>query len=166
MFTYQDSRPQQGRPIAAAHVETKCCDAASRKRTSRTKSRFHRFTVPITENYRHSQPSQATQYNGVTPWRSSTAAECFYPSAPASLNKMLNGFGCQVPIEMVRRKYLNNIVEQGHRFIKRRTRPMLGFKSFVSASATLAGIEVAHMIRKRQFIPGLWPFQQFRELLA
>lgn len=39
-------------------------------------------------------------------------------------------------------KYLNNIVEQDHRFIKRRTRPMLGFKSFWSARATLAGIEL------------------------
>ncbi len=39
-------------------------------------------------------------------------------------------------------KYLNNIVEQDHRFIKRRIRPMLGFKSFRSAHATLAGIEL------------------------
>jgi putative transposase len=39
-------------------------------------------------------------------------------------------------------KYLNNIVEQDHRFIKRITRPMLGFKSFCSARATLAGIEL------------------------
>ncbi len=77
---------------------------------------------------------------------------------------MLKGFGCPIPIEMVRRKYLNNIVEQDHRFIKRRTRPMLGFKSFNSASATLAGIEVANMIRKGQFTPGLRPFQQFAEL--
>ena len=61
-----------------------------------------------------------------------------------AINKMLKGFGCPIPIEMVRRKYLNNIVEQDPRFIKRRTRPMLGFKSFASASATLAGIEVAH----------------------
>ena len=38
---------------------------------------------------------------------------------------------------MVRLKYLNNIVEQDHRTIKKRIRPMLGFKSFVSASATL-----------------------------
>lgn len=81
-----------------------------------------------------------------------------------AINKMLKGFGCPVPIEMVRRKYLNNIVEQDHRFIKRRTRPMLGLKSFASASATLAGIEVAHMIRKGQFTPGLCPFRQFSEL--
>ncbi|WP_299948636.1 IS6 family transposase [uncultured Ruegeria sp.] len=81
-----------------------------------------------------------------------------------AINKMLKGFGCPIPIEMVRRKYLNNIVEQDHRFIKRRTRPMLGFKSFNSASATLAGIETAHMIRKGQLTPGVCPFKQFAEL--
>lgn len=52
---------------------------------------------------------------------------------------------------MVRIKYLNDIVEQDHRSIKKRIRPMLGFKSFASASATLDGIEVANMIRKGQF---------------
>lgn len=83
-----------------------------------------------------------------------------------AINKMLVSFGCPIPIEMVRRKYLNNIVEQDHRFIKRRTRPMLGFKSFASAAATLAGIEVSHMIRKGQFAPGLCPFRQFAELAA
>ncbi len=81
-----------------------------------------------------------------------------------AINKMLNGYGCPLPIEMVRRKYLNNIVEQDHRFIKRRTRLMLGFKSFKSASATLSGIAVAHMIRKGQFTPGICPFLQFAEL--
>lgn len=48
-------------------------------------------------------------------------------------------------------KYLNNIVEQDHRAIKRVTRPMLGFKSFRSAGSVLAGIELMHMIRKGQF---------------
>ena len=47
-------------------------------------------------------------------------------------------------------KYLNNIVEQDHRFIKRVIRPMLGFKSFRSARATLAGIELWHMLKKDQ----------------
>lgn len=47
-------------------------------------------------------------------------------------------------------KYLNNLIEQDHRFIKRKTRPMLGFKSFESAKHTLMGIELAHMIRKGQ----------------
>ena len=45
-------------------------------------------------------------------------------------------------------KYLNNIVEQDHRAIKRITRPMLGFKSFWSARIIIAGIETMHMIRK------------------
>jgi putative transposase len=47
-------------------------------------------------------------------------------------------------------KYLNNIVEQDHRGVKRVTRPMLGFKSFEAAQDTLVGIELMHMIKKRQ----------------
>ncbi len=47
-------------------------------------------------------------------------------------------------------KYLNNIIEQDHRRIKRLTRPMLGFKNFHTAQRTLAGIEVMAMIRKGQ----------------
>ena len=47
-------------------------------------------------------------------------------------------------------KYLNNIVEQDHRAIKRITQPMLGFKTFAAGTATLAGIELIHMIRKGQ----------------
>jgi putative transposase len=68
-------------------------------------------------------------------------------------------------IKILQVKYLNNIVEQDHRFIKRLTRPMMGFKSFRSASATLQGIEIAHMIRKRQFGRTTQSaFQQFAEL--
>ena len=68
-------------------------------------------------------------------------------------------------IEILQVKYLNNIIEQDHRFIKKLTRQMKGFKSFSSASATLEGIEVAHMIRKRQFkASGQSAFQQFAAL--
>ena len=49
-------------------------------------------------------------------------------------------------------KYLNNIVEQDHRGVKRITRPMLGFKAFDAAQATLVGIELMHMIKKRQMV--------------
>ena len=49
-------------------------------------------------------------------------------------------------------KYLNNIVEQDHRAVKRLTRPMLGFKSFWAARCTIAGIEVMHAIRKGQLL--------------
>ena len=56
----------------------------------------------------------------------------------------------EASIEIRQIKYLNNIVEQDHRAIKRLIRPMLGFKSFRSAAVTLAGIELMHMIRKGQ----------------
>ena len=56
-------------------------------------------------------------------------------------------------IEIRQSKYLNNIVEQDHRAIKRITRPMLGFKSFRCAHILIAGIEVMHMIRKSQLGP-------------
>ncbi len=79
---------------------------------------------------------------------------------------MPKGFRCPIAVEMVRRKYLNNIVEQDHRCIKRRTRPMLGFKAFASAAVTLDGIEVAHMIRKGQLTPAVCPLRQFAELAA
>ena len=47
-------------------------------------------------------------------------------------------------------KYLNNIVEQDHRFVKWRIQQGLGFKEFESARRTLAGIEIVRMIRKNQ----------------
>jgi transposase-like protein len=47
-------------------------------------------------------------------------------------------------------RYLNNIVEQDHRAIKRRCASMLGLKSFKTAAITFAGVELAHRIRKRQ----------------
>jgi transposase-like protein len=47
-------------------------------------------------------------------------------------------------------KYLNNMIEQDHRFIKRKIKPMLGFQSFETASKTICGIEIMHMIRKGQ----------------
>jgi putative transposase len=63
-------------------------------------------------------------------------------------------------------KYLNNVVEQDHRAIKRQVRPVMGFKSFWSAAATLAGIELMHMIRKGQMKAKgrLRPAQQFYAL--
>ncbi len=47
-------------------------------------------------------------------------------------------------------KYLNNIIEQDHRFIKKKIDPMLGFKTLDSAKRTIAGIEIMHMIHKGQ----------------
>ncbi len=60
-----------------------------------------------------------------------------------------------IAVEVRQIKYLNNIVEQDHRAVKRNNRPMLGFKSFRAATCVLAGIELMHMIRKGQMaMPG------------
>ena len=69
-------------------------------------------------------------------------------------------------IEIRQVKYLNNIIEQDHRAIKRLLRPMLGFKSFRSAAVTLAGIELMHMIRKvpLQTTGEVCPARQFYSL--
>lgn len=53
-------------------------------------------------------------------------------------------------IELRLSKYLNNVVEQDHRAVKRRTRPMMAFKSFWSAARIIAGIETMHMVKKGQ----------------
>src|SRR5437899_8993067 len=58
--------------------------------------------------------------------------------------------GTAIAIRQV--KYLNNIIEQDHRGVKRVTRPMLGFKAFDAAQCTLAGVELMHMIKKRQLV--------------
>ena len=55
---------------------------------------------------------------------------------------------CRVQHRMI--QYLNNIVEQDHRFIKKIIKPMLGFKNFYSACLTISGIESIHMISKGQ----------------
>jgi putative transposase len=84
-----------------------------------------------------------------------------------AVNVILKFTGTGQTIKILQVKYLNNILEQDHRFIKRTTGQMLGFKAFHFASATLEGIETAHMIRKGQFdANGLTAFQQFAQLAA
>ena len=61
---------------------------------------------------------------------------------------MFGGIFYQIDIRQI--KYLNSIVEQDHRFIKKITKPMKGFKSFESAQATISGIELHHTLRKGQ----------------
>ncbi|MEI9539862.1 IS6 family transposase [Enterobacter cancerogenus] len=67
-------------------------------------------------------------------------------------------------------KYLNNLIEQDNRNIKRRIKLMTGFKSFRRAQAILTGIELIHMIRKGQYThaygEGLSPAEQFYRLVA
>lgn len=73
-----------------------------------------------------------------------------------------------IMIQIRQIKYLNNIVEQDHRFIKKITRPMKGFKAFNCACATISGIELHHMLRKGQHAQAANKtlFEQFYELTA
>jgi transposase-like protein len=68
----------------------------------------------------------------------------------AAIKRYNEVHGTHIIIRQV--KYLNNTVEQDHRAVKRVTRPMLGFKSFDAAQATLAGIELMHMLKKQQLV--------------
>ena len=72
-----------------------------------------------------------------------------------NINILLFLAGLHCFIDILKVKYLNNSVEQDHRFIKKITKPMMGFKAVYSSTATLAGIETAHMIRKGQFTNNL-----------
>jgi transposase, IS6 family len=70
-----------------------------------------------------------------------------YPKAIQEL-KMIGELARRCRCRPVR--YLNNIVEQDHRTLKRRTRASQGFRSFRAAARTIQGIETIHMIRKGQ----------------
>ena len=84
----------------------------------------------------------------------------------AAIKRYNEAHGTHIIIRRV--KYLNNVVEQDHRAVKRITRPMLGFKSFAAAQNTLVGIELMHMIKKRQMGggEGLTSAEQFYALAA
>src|SRR5256712_7472753 len=87
----------------------------------------------------------------------------------AAIKSYNEAHGTNIIIRQV--KYLNNIVEQDHRGVKRVTRPMLGFKSFDAAQDTLVGIELMHMIKKKQMRveagdEGLTAAEQFYSLAA
>jgi putative transposase len=87
----------------------------------------------------------------------------------AAVKRYNEEYGTHIIIRQV--KYLNNVVEQDHRAVKRVTRPMLGFKSFDAAQGTLAGIELMHMLKKGQLVAedgaeGLTAAKQFYALAA
>ncbi|WP_409564989.1 IS6 family transposase [Microvirga sp.] len=74
------------------------------------------------------------------------------------------------PVRVRQSRCLNNRIEQDHRAVKRRVRPMLGLKSMASAQAILGGIEMVHMMRKGQAKyacnPRLSLAEQFEQLAA
>src|SRR5262245_3919430 len=86
----------------------------------------------------------------------------------AAIKSYNEEYGTAIEIRQI--KYLNNMVEQDHRGVKRIVRPMLGFKSFDAAQSTLVGIELMHMLRKQQLEDGveqgLTAAEQFSSLAA
>ncbi len=72
------------------------------------------------------------------------------PAYPIAIEKLKKEKKMPVGIQTRQLKYLNNIVEQDHRFIKKRIRSMLGFKSFRTATSILAGVKAMHMMKKEQ----------------
>lgn len=81
------------------------------------------------------------------------------------MNATLKKVGSPRRIRVYQPKYLNSIVEQDHRGIKRWIRPLMGFKAFTTAAATLDGIEMANMIMKGQLGEGC-PFMIFPSVAA
>jgi IS6 family transposase len=72
------------------------------------------------------------------------------PAYPLAIDELKNDKILLKNVGIRQIKYLNNIIEQDHRSIKRIVRTMLGFQSFHTATKTLKGIEIMHMIKKGQ----------------
>jgi transposase-like protein len=72
------------------------------------------------------------------------------PAYPVAIENLKKNDKLPQETQVRQTKYLNNIIEQDHRFIKKRTNPMLRFKSFRTAEQTITGIETIHMIKKGQ----------------
>lgn len=69
---------------------------------------------------------------------------------PIAMDELKRDKILKIETELRQRKYLNNIIEQDHRNVKRLVKPMMGFQSFNSARRTPSGIEAMNMIRKGQ----------------
>jgi IS6 family transposase len=72
------------------------------------------------------------------------------PAYPVAIENLKKNEKLPQETQVRQKKYLNNIIEQDHRFIKKRTNPMLRFKAFRTAEQTITGIETIHMIKKGQ----------------
>ena len=81
------------------------------------------------------------------PFTISVDKNAAYPEAfTTSQNEKVLPHDCKLR----RVKYLNNIIEQDHRFIKKRVRACLGYRSFDTAERTIQGVEAINMMRKGQ----------------
>ncbi|RPK10895.1 hypothetical protein FH5_03973 [Priestia endophytica] len=87
------------------------------------------------------------------------------PAYPIAIEELKKEKKMPVGIQIRQVKYLNNIVEQDHRFIKKRIRAMLGLKSFRTAKNILSGIEAMHIIKKKQVRQGMKSAQDQKEFI-
>ncbi|EJR71857.1 hypothetical protein IK7_06181 [Bacillus cereus VD156] len=69
------------------------------------------------------------------------------PAYPIAIEQLKKEKSIPDGMQLRQQKYLNNIVEQDHRFIKKRVRSMLGLKSLRTATLILSGIEAMHMMK-------------------
>ena len=74
------------------------------------------------------------------------------PAYPIAIEQLKKEKSIPDGMQLRQQKYLNNIVEQDHRFIKQRVRSMLGLKSFRTATSIISGIEAMHMVKKGQLV--------------
>ncbi|CAH2466351.1 hypothetical protein IIQ_05409 [Bacillus cereus VD118] len=72
------------------------------------------------------------------------------PAYPIAIEQLKKEKRIPIGTKIRRIKYLNNIVEQDHRFIKKRIRSMLAFKSYKTSASILSGVEAMHMFKKEQ----------------
>jgi transposase, IS6 family len=72
------------------------------------------------------------------------------PAYPVAMEELKKEKKMPVGVQIRQVKYINNIVEQDHRFIKKRVRLMLGLESFRTAKSILSGIEAMHIMKKGQ----------------
>ena len=72
------------------------------------------------------------------------------PAYPIAIEEVKKEKSIPDGMQLRQQKYFNNIVEQDHRFIKKRVRPMLGLKTFRTAKQIICGVEAMHMLKKGQ----------------
>jgi len=72
------------------------------------------------------------------------------PAYPKAIEQLKGKKELSRPVELRQNKYLNNRIEQDHRFIKWLVKPGRGFKSFNTARRTIKGYEIMHMLKKGQ----------------
>ena len=87
------------------------------------------------------------------------------PAYPIAIEELKKEKSIPDGMQLRQQKYLNNIVEQDHRFIKKRVRSMLGLKTFRTAKQMICGVEAMHMLKKGQLQQGVKSVQSEIEFI-